>query len=160
MCVVGRLLQPALCLLLVFALGACSPGVTLTLRDGTTVSGRPLANDATSVEVQTSHGRYRVCKRDVADADHAGNGAVYAGLLLAAAGTAFAYASARSAHPSSGWGDASGFVTLGVTTAAAGVAIGFGGLGQFIASKNATGLPPSGNRPPKDCKQPDWYVGQ
>ena len=160
MCVARRPLQPASCLLLVFVLGACEPGVTLTLRDGETVSGRPLANDATTVEVQTSHGRYKVCKRAIADADHAGNGAVYAGLLLAAAGTALAYAAARSAHPHDAWGDGSGFVSAGVVMAVGGLAIGLGGLGQFIASKNATGLPPSGDRPPKDCKQPNWYVGQ
>jgi hypothetical protein len=70
------------------AVTGCTPGVKLTLRNGAVYSGTPVSNDETHVVIQTAHARYIVCKRDVADADHAGNGLAITGAAMAVVGIA------------------------------------------------------------------------
>lgn len=153
----GQLLRPAL-LLLAFGLGACGRGVTLTLRDGSQWSGRPVENDATHLVVQAHDGRYVFCKRDVADADHAGNGALIAGVLIAAAGTALVVADATSRNPEGGYGTRL-LGGAGLATLLSGVVVTAAGMGQLSSSRESTGLPASDDELQKPCKPPVRYVG-
>ena len=145
--------------MLALGLSACGPGVTLTLRDGSQWSGRPRPGDATHVEVQTFEGRYVFCKRDVADADHAGNGALIAGTVLTVVGSAALIGDASSRNPDGGSSGSLLLGGIGLVATAAGIVTGVLGLSQLTDSKSATGLPASADTLQKPCSPPVRYVG-
>ncbi len=135
----------------------CGRGATLTLANGGTYSGRPISNDETHVLIQTRHGRYVVCKRDVSDADHAGNGALIAGVALIATGVAAFYA---GSHERTVEGGPNGFlVELGMLVLLGGVVTATIGATQFGASTDATGLPASPQALHKPCAPAVRSVG-
>ncbi len=136
-------------------LSACSPGATLTTRDGWHYRGRPVTNDETHVWIDTAHYRYKLCKRDVVDADHAGNGMAYIGgavALTGIVGTALIVHD-ESVHPTHD-PNGPGFAPVTVAMALTGLALAIAGFGQWNRSRQLTGLPASPETLDKPCTTP------